>query len=369
MIRVLHISGCGDAGGISSVIRNYYQFIDREKIHFDLALTVPEAGQNAHALETMGANVFFLPLKSENMEGFRRELTNLLTEGHYDAVHVHESETCYVAIQLAKKLRIPCRIAHAHTTVPYEGLRSIVKRWSGCLLNYPCATHVIGCGQKAGERVFGKYNMKRPKALVLPNAVDTERFAFDSNVRQQTRCELGVDGRFVLGMVARLSYQKNVPFAVELMHKLKDRMPEAVLCIAGNGEDEPQIRQQIRSLHLENQVMLLGRRQDVERLYGAFDVFLMPSYSEGFPVAAVEALSSGLPVLISDRVTDELISFSGARYLSIKEPETWIQALESWKEDNNRALRQKEVRQRGLDIRENARILQKLYEQDVAAGK
>ena len=369
MIRVLHISGCGDAGGISTVIRNYYQFMDHEKVHFDLALTVPEAGQNAHALEAMGAKIFFLPLKSRDMQGFRQELTKLLTEGHYDAIHVHESETCYVAVRLAKKLGLPCRIAHAHTTVPYEGIRSVIKRWSGCLMNYPCASHIIGCGRQAGERVFGKYNMHRPKALVLPNAVDTERFSFRPDIRHQVRRELGLDGKFVLGMVARLSYQKNVPFAIELMNRLKDRMPEAVLCIVGNGEDEPQIRQQISRCRLEKQVMLLGRRQDVERFYQAFDLFLMPSYSEGFPVAAVEALASGLPVLISDRVTEELKCFSGAAYLPLQDPERWIQAAEAWKKDENRGLRQKEVRENGLDIRENAKILQNIYEEDTKKGR
>ena len=67
MIRVLHVMGCADAGGISAVVLNYYRFIDRTKIHFDIALTVPEAGQNAYALEALGAEIFFLPLKSNGM--------------------------------------------------------------------------------------------------------------------------------------------------------------------------------------------------------------------------------------------------------------------------------------------------------------
>ena len=64
MIRVLHIMGCADAGGISAVVLNYYRFIDRTKIHFDIALTVPEAGQNAFALQELGAQIHFLPMKS-----------------------------------------------------------------------------------------------------------------------------------------------------------------------------------------------------------------------------------------------------------------------------------------------------------------
>lgn len=366
MIRVLHISGCGDAGGISSVIRNYYQFMDHEKVHFDLALTVPEAGQNAHALEAMGAKIFFLPLKIQDMQGFRRELTKLLQEGHYDAIHVHESETCFVALMIAKRLGIPCRVAHAHITAPYEGIFSVLRRWAGCLLNYPSASHVIGCGQKAGERIFGKWNMKRKRALVLPNAVDTEKFAYDPEVRQEVRRELGVTDKFVLGMVARLNYQKNIPFALEIMACLRDRLPQAVLYIAGNGEDEQMLKEKISQLHLEDRVVLLGRRGDVDRLYQAFDLFLLPSLFEGYPVAAVEALASGLPVLMSDQITGELKPFTGVRYLPIKDPAVWAEAVCPWQKDENREMRQHEVKARGLDIRDCARILEQVYEEDTA---
>ena len=366
MIRVLHISGCGDAGGISSVIRNYYQFIDHEKVHFDLALTVPTAGQNAHALEAMGAKIFFLPLKSENMQGFRQELTRLLLEGKYNAIHVHESETSYVALRIAKQLGIPCRIAHAHSSSPYEGVRGVLRRWSGCIFNYHYASHVIACGRLAGRRVFGAYNMMRRKALILPNAVDTEQFGFRPEIRQKMRKELGVEKNYVLGMVARLSEEKNIPFAIEIMGKLVKKIPDAVLLIAGNGECEQMIRDKIRRCHMEKSVRLLGRRADVADLYQAFDLFLLPSFFEGFPVVAVEAMSSGLPVLISSRVTDELKFGSAVQYLSLKNMDSWVEAAEKWQHDEKRALRQKEIPEHNLDIRSCAEILLRVYEEDTA---
>lgn len=369
MIKVLHISGCGDAGGISSVIRNYYQFMDHDRVHFDIALTVPEAGQNAHALEKMGAKIFFLPLKSADMKGFHRELTKLLLEGHYNAVHVHESETSFVALRIAKQLGIPCRIAHAHITAPYEGIGSVLRRWAGCLLNYHYASRVIGCGQLAGERIFGKHNMKRPRAMVLPNAVDVSKYAYDPETRTDMRRELQVEGRYVLGMVARLDYQKNIPFAIDLMHILKDALPQTVLLIAGNGQDEKMILEKIQRLGLENRVRLLGRRSDVECLYQAFDLFLLPSLFEGYPVAAVEALSSGLPVLMSDQITGELKCFTGVSYLSLREKQPWIDAIYKWQKDQQRAARQLEVRNNHLDIRDTVRLLQQVYEEDVSASR
>lgn len=365
MIRVLHVMACADAGGISAVVLNYYRFIDRTKIHFDIALTVPEAGQNALALRELGAEIFFLPLKSRGLKAFQTELEELLREGKYDALHVHESETCYVGLLVAKKLGIQCRIAHSHTASPWEGVAGELRRLSGVLLNYPAATHVIGCGKLAGERVFGKWNMRRPKALVLPNAVDTRKFAFAPELRAQVRRELGVEGRFVLGMVGRLCVEKNYPFALEVLSRLIQEEPDCVLVIAGNGEEKENIRKKIRELEITDHVKLLGKRADVERLYQAFDVFLLPSLTEGFPVAAVEAMASGLPCLLSEDVTHELKFGSAVEYLPLDDPERWLRAASRWKGTDEREKRQTEVRQNGLDIRDTAKLLEQIYQEDL----
>lgn len=366
MIRVLHIMGCSDAGGISSVVLNYYRHMDRTKFRFDIGLTIPTVGQNGRALQELGSHIHFLPLKSESLSAYETALTDLLKKENYDAVHVHDSETCYVTLRIAKKAGVPCRVAHCHTTSPWEGIKGELRRLSGCVLNYHYASRVIGCGRLAGERIFGKHNMKRPRAMVLPNAVETEKFAFDPTVRQEVRQELGVEDRFVIGMVGRLADQKNYPFALELMAKLRHTMPDAILVAAGNGPDEDMLRDMIEKLGLKNQVKLLGRRADVNRLYQAFDLFLMPSLYEGFPVAAVEALSSGLPALLSDEITGELSVFSAVEYLSLKNQEPWLQAIARHRTPADRRARQQEVRKHGLDIRDTARMLEQVYAEDVA---
>lgn len=361
MIRVLHIMGCSDVGGISTVVLNYYRFIDRAEIQFDIALTVPTVGRNALELQALGANIHFLPLKSEGLGAFQQALRELLERERYDAVHVHESETCYVALQVAKQLGIRCRIAHSHTCSPWEGIKGEIRRLSGCVLNYHYASTVIGCGQLAGERVFGKWNMRRSKAVVLPNAIDTRKFSYDEPVRGEVRRELGLEGKYVLGMVGRLCVEKNYPFALELVAALRREDPDCLLVIAGGGEEQEAIEKKIDELNIADHVMPLGRRSDVHRLYQAFDVFLLPSFTEGYPVAAVEAMASGLPVLLSDAVTPELRFGSAVRYLSLKKPDKWLAALKGLKENSGREKRQEEPAKHGLDIRTAAKQLEKIY--------
>lgn len=361
MIRVLHIMGCSDVGGISTVVLNYYRFIDRTQIGFDIALTVPTVGRNARELQELGANIHFLPLKSEGIGAFQQALRELLEREKYDAVHVHESETCYVALQVAKKLGIRCRIAHSHTSSPYEGIKGEIRRLSGCVLNYHFASHVIGCGKLAGERVFGKWNMRRPKALVLPNAIDTPQFAYDETVREEVRTELDLEGKYILGMVGRLCVEKNYPFALELIASLSREDPDCLLVIAGGGEEQEAIERKIEELGISEHVKLLGRRGDVNRLYQAFDVFLLTSFTEGYPVAAVEAMAAGLPVLLSDVITDELQFGSAVEYLPLKNSGLWLAAVRRRKGDTGRKERQCEPEQHGLDIRTAAKQLEKIY--------
>lgn len=360
MYRVLHIMAGADAGGISTVVLNYYRHLDRSKIQFDIALTGDKDGMNGRLLRELGAEFHTLPMKSRGLRAFEQALTGILQKNAYDAIHVHENETSYVALRVAKKAGIRQRIAHSHTSAPWVSVKQEIKRLSGCVLNYHYATAVIGCGRLAGDRIFGRLNMMRPRAMVLPNAIETERFVFDPQIRREVRQELGLEGKLAVGMIGRLSQEKNHAYALTIMEKLHGRMPETVLLLAGNGEEEDSIRRQISLRGMEQYVRLLGRRSDVERLYQGLDAVIMPSFHEGFPVAAVEAMTSGLPVLLSDTITKEL-DFGTARYLKLGDDEAWLRALESVQPDADRILPGREVRAHGLDIRDTAEQLETLY--------
>jgi len=128
----------------------------------------------------------------------------------------------------------------------------------------------------------------------------------------------------------------------------------------------------IEKMGLQDCVCMLGRRSDVNRLYQAFDLFLMPSLYEGFPVAGVEALCSGLPVLLSDQITGELKFGSCVRYLSLKDQKCWIREILQCRDNSDasgRVIRQKEPGDNGLDIRDTARILDRVYLEDTSGKR
>ena len=79
---------------------------------------------------------------------------------------------------------------------------------------------------------------------------------------------------------------------------------------------------------MEEYVFLLGKRTDVDRLYQAFDAFVLPSLYEGFPLVALEALASGLPTLLSTKITPELSFSTSVHYLDINSVSDWVECLE-----------------------------------------
>lgn len=361
MVKVLHIMGCSDLGGISTVVLNYYKHIDRSKIHFDIALTVENAGINAKKLQELGSTIYFLPLKSNGIRSFKCELKKLLDNNMYDAIHVHENETSYVALRVAKECGVKCRIAHSHTTSPTTSIRSEIRRISGCVLNYRYATKVIACGKLAGERVFGKKHMKSEKAMILPNAIDTELFKYDEKFRKEIREELSIkDDEILVGMVGRLEPQKNTLFMIKTFLKIHRLNPKIKLVIIGDGIEKEECEKTIKANDMSSYVKLLGKKDDVYKYYNAFDVFVLPSLYEGFPVVAVEAISSGLKTILSINISDELKKLRGVVYLPLAQ-DAWVNEIITKQVQLNRDLGGIEILNCNLDIKSTSKILQEIY--------
>jgi len=140
------------------------------------------------------------------------------------------------------------------------------------------------------------------KLRLLGNGVDLERFNPEraAAYRQATRAALGIHSDDVaVGMVGRLVAEKGIP---ELVDAASDLGPRTRVFVVGPHDPD-------KSDALESEVLgrgraagieFLGMRRDVEALYGAFDLFVLPSHREGFPRAAMEAAASGLPLVLTD---------------------------------------------------------------------
>ena len=305
----------------------------------------------------MGAAFYKLPLRSRGLTKYEDALTELLKNEHFDAIHIHSSTTSYVDLRIAKKMGIKCRIAHAHTTPICSSAKSKLRKYSGWVFNRVYASTMMACSKQARDAVFGAWNWK---TMILPNAIDTERFRFDQEIRNSIRKELGLENKYVIGMVAAFSPLKNHRFALEVFDELCKTDDSFIMVLVGDGPTYVSSIRYCVEHGLQKRVLFLGKRQNPEKFYNAFDVCLFPSYTEGFPVAGLEAITAGLPLLLSENVPEELSFGEKVRYLTL-EKSSWVDSLRSKPMNIQRDTAYKDVVEKGFDINDTVHLLEEIY--------
>jgi glycosyltransferase involved in cell wall biosynthesis len=140
------------------------------------------------------------------------------------------------------------------------------------------------------------------KVTVIYNAVDPSRYQpLDSSELERTRALLGIERDApVILTVGRLVPQKSQSDLLDAMALVVEKVPAATLLVAGTGPLDAPLRDQARRLQIDHAVRFLGARRDVAALYQLASLFAFPSRYEGLSVALVEALSNGLPAVVSD---------------------------------------------------------------------
>lgn len=322
-MRVAQVMGFMDGGGVEQVVMNYYRRIDRSLVQFDFLVCEGSGMVPRGEMEALGGRVFTVP-PYKQLPRYMRETGRLFREERWPIVHSHVNALSVFPLCAAKRAGVSVRIAHSHSTAGKgeavkNAAKSVLRRFSNV---YP--THRMACSRYAGEWLFGG----GADFEVLYNAIDLSRFYFDAGARARARADLGLaDGQLAVGHVGRFMPQKNHRFLIEAFSELVRFRPDAELLLVGSGGDESLAREWADELGVAGRVRFLGQRDDVGRLYQAFDVLVLPSLYEGLPLVSVEAQAAGLPCLLSDRITREVDVTGSVRFLPIDDPSAWAGAL------------------------------------------
>lgn len=325
-IRVLHVFGALDAGGVENFVMNLYRRIDRTKVQFDFAMTHGRPGIYDEEVLGLGGRIFYL----DGAKTVRENLRELMEKERFDVIHSHVFFYSGLVLQEANRAGVPIRIAHAHNAYTGEHrspIRIVYENYMRFLIRRN-ATLLLGCSAKACQYVFGKGSLHGPKVSVLPDGIDCGRFAFNPVVREEMRNTLGLDGKFVIGHVGHFAPAKNHKKILSVFCELVRAREDAALLLVGDGALENQVRQRVQELKLEDRVIFAGAHADVERYYQAMDVFLFPSVFEGFGMAMIEAQANGLSCVASTVVPEKTNVTGNCAYLPLDETDkVWAAAL------------------------------------------
>ena len=305
-LRVLVFCEKWESGGVEAFVTTLLECMDRTGLAVDLAACRVQPGPYDARLAKMGIEPIALGTSIRSVTSNLKEFRRLLERGAYDVVHlnVYEGLALLFAGE-AKRAGVARVIVHSHN----NDLRPSATRWLKLALHRICTGLFGGYAdvrwapsQAAGRFMFGK----RPFTLVR-NGIVPERFAFDDDVREKLRAELGfASNQAVLGCVGRLCSQKNQLFLVDV---LAASPQNACLLLVGeddgDGSYEVALRCRACELGVQDRVRLYGRTDDVASLYQAMDVLCVPSTFEALGIVAVEGQAAGLPVVASTAVPPE----------------------------------------------------------------
>lgn len=220
-------------------------------------------------------------------------LWRLLRSEKIDVIETFTHDSNMLALPIAWLARVPVRIATHHGVI--EGF----PRWRECLhawmVNHNIAHKLVTVSEKTRQIALAE-GVQVERISVIQNGIAPVPFEGGRRLEVRKEVGIGADDLFLLS-VGRLVYAKAHDVLVSAMPVVLREFPNAKVGICGDGVLRRNLETQIKSLGLEGSVRLLGQQDDVAKFLSSADVFVLSSRSEGLPIALLEAMSVGLPVI------------------------------------------------------------------------
>lgn len=294
-IRVLHVIQNLNYGGMERVLSDIALRCDQSRFETHV-LCLQYLGRFAKGLEEV-ATLHVAGAMSRVSMIWPRALAAQIRAIAPDVIHSHSG--VWHKASLAGRLAGVPRIIHTeHGRGKPDPIRSrLVDRLGASRTDV-----VVAVSAQLAAELVRSLKIPQKKVVSIPNGVDTHAYRPRADTLR-LRSELGiVIGRPIVGSIGRLEWIKGYDVMIEAFEHLRgtgaDR--DAVLVIAGEGTQRRALENMIRERGLEGSVFLLGWRDDVLDMHSAFSLFTMSSRSEGTSISLLEAMSAGLPPVVTD---------------------------------------------------------------------
>lgn len=371
MRRVLEVFGEPIiSGGQEAFVNNVVESIDWSDLSIDL-FTPYYCNNKLYKdnVEKRGGKVYaagldFKPGKSRfNIE---KVIDAHLKTNQYDVVHVHSGSISVLALtaKIARRNGVERVIVHSHSPAEHETIKHLLVKlyFSKTLYKYP--TNYLACSMNAALCKYPK-KIASTKTVFLKNGINLEKYKFNPTVREKIRSQLEIENDvYVIGHVGRFSREKNHTFLIDVFNGLIKKGVKVKLLLVGDGELQDEVKNKVLVLGLADNVILTGNISNVNEYMQAMDIFVLPSLYEGLPFVGVEAQASGMPVIVSTGVSQELKLTKSILYIDLS-VQKWIDSIECML-GLSRKNNIEELRKKGFDIKETSSTLKSLYVNDIS---
>ena len=293
LVQIAHGMGCG---GLERVVATICRGIDPERFEPQV-LTLKWYGPVGEELSAHGVRVKLLnPVAGGADYIAPLRVARALREIRPNVVHTHNTQAFLEGGLGSILARAPMLVHTDHARLYPDKLKYTLAESVMAKFAY----RIVGVSDATTQEFLRHHRIAREKLCTIPNGIDRTPFEITVD-RREVRRELGIEGDGpVLGSIGRLVPQKGIDQMLRATSIILQQHPTATLVLAGDGPLEHELRAMADGLGIAQRVRFLGQRRDVARLLKIFDLYLLTSNFEGLPIALLEALACGCPIVSAD---------------------------------------------------------------------
>jgi glycosyltransferase involved in cell wall biosynthesis len=284
-------------GGVERLLSESIPHLHRERFDYEFAYFTPWKDDVVPAFVDAGLPIQCLDIRSDTSLNAVAKVRRLLRQGEYDLVHTHSPLPSAIARVMASGAAL------VHTEHSLPGSRNRLTRLAN-RLTYPLCDVVISVSQIVEEAVASGWPTPR-STKVIHGGIDQSALAAVTEAEvSEARASLNIPpGDLVVGNVAHLRSQKGHDTWLETARAVISEVPNTTFVVVGREKEtgyQDMLERRTAELGISEKVLFTGFKPDPYPFLAAFDVFLMASEFEGFPIALVEAMALGRPVVATD---------------------------------------------------------------------
>lgn len=370
IINVLVVGLTGGVGGVETFICNVNRTIDHEQFRMDFLVHQQiNPKYLADIIENCGT-IYYVPGVKSGLIKYIKGIFRFYKEHNdYQIVHLNECGASFFLYTLPllfdSRMKL---IVHSHNGDSSRRiLHKIFRFFQNLRVDKKCA-----CSDIAAAWMFGKKTSKTKDYTIIHNGIQVEKYRYNPVASKKLKSEFGLEGKFVLGSVARFERQKNHVKMINIFWEYKKRNPNSCLVLVGEGSEMEHIKKIVSERNIVNDVLFLGVRNDISDLLSMFDVFLLPSLYEGLPFVTIEAQAASLPMVVSNVVSKEIDITPLIHRVDLdEEDEVWCHCIEKLQMkyvERNTSTYRKMLRSAGYDIDNSIKLLEQMYKDLVGRG-
>lgn len=285
-------------GGGQAIVLALARHLDKDR--FETSVCARQGGPLEEQVRKAGLSFVPAPFGGKFSFGLTGAIRGILRREKPDIVHTHGGIAGLYGRMAARKAGVPA-VVHTIHGIHYLHYRNIALRAIYADLERYCSkfTDAVVFVSEADLATGRRLRLAKPAKLrLVRNGIDCSGLVTEEFARRAAGL-WGVvpQGSPLIGTVARLHRQKGVTFLLRAAAAILAGRPEGRVIVAGGGELEDDLLREIRTLGLEQRVLLLGERTDAREILSLLDVFVLPSLWEGLPLVLIEAAALGKPIV------------------------------------------------------------------------